>query len=228
MLQRQASCVGPGNGHQTHFFVTNPKFRTLRASFVSPSSRLPQSPEGMARSPSKEEEEDATAGSGCWRGQPCFAVGDDVEVRLDEDGFRGAHYEATVVARLPGSGGYEVVLATLLACRGGPPLRENVAATNMRPRPPRRPPGRMFKALDFVEAYHREGWWPGVVSAVRRGRKPRYSVTFPLFREGVGLPTSLVRRRRNFVCGTWIDAQEVVSVIISFNTISDGPLSIWF
>jgi hypothetical protein len=67
-----------------------------------------------------------------------------------------------------------------------------------------------------------EGWWPGVVSAVRRGRKPRYSVTFPLFREEVELPTSLVRRRRNFVCGTRIDAQQVVSVIISFNTILDA------
>ncbi|KAK3164526.1 hypothetical protein QOZ80_1AG0020490 [Eleusine coracana subsp. coracana] len=65
----------------------------------------------------------------------------------------------------------------------------------------------MFERFDLVEAYDSEGWWPGVVSAVRRGRWPRYTVTFPLFREEVELSKSLVRPRREFVCGTWIDAQ---------------------
>lgn len=172
----------------------------------------------MARSPAEEEDGDASAGSGSWRVRPAFSVGDKVEVRLDGDGFRGAHYVATIAAHRPCCGRYQVIYATLVTQDRRTPLREDVASTQVRPpQPPllsRRPrPEPMFKLFDLVEAYHDEGWWPGVVSAVRRGSKPQYTVTFPLFREEVELKTSLVRRRREFVCGTWMDAQEVVSTI---------------
>ncbi|TVU34063.1 hypothetical protein EJB05_15888, partial [Eragrostis curvula] len=164
----------------------------------------------MARSPAEADEDDASAESGGWRGRPCFAVGAEVEVRLDGPGFRGAHFEATVAARRPRSGGYDVVFSTLLARRGGPPLREFAAATHVRPRPPPPPPGRKFKRFDLVEAFHDDGWWPAVVSVVRQGRKKRYAVSFPLFREQVDLPASLVRPRREFMFGSWEDAQEVL------------------
>lgn len=70
--------------------------------------------------------------------------------------------------------------------------------------------------FDMVEAYHREGWWPGVVSAAwpARGRKAAaamYTVSFPSCREEAKLPASLVRRRRAFVRGRWMDARDVVS-----------------
>ncbi|OEL29364.1 hypothetical protein BAE44_0009616 [Dichanthelium oligosanthes] len=167
----------------------------------------------MIRSPAAEEEGE-DAGAGC-RGRPRYAVGSEVEVLLTEKGFRGARFEATVAARLPGSGGYEVVFSTLFARRRGPWLREVVAAADVRPRPPPTPPGREIKLFDLVEAYNNDGWWPGVVSGIRpkrrRKQEARYAVSFPLFREVLELSASLVRPRREFVCGRWMDAQDVVS-----------------
>ncbi|XP_025819355.1 uncharacterized protein LOC112895600 isoform X2 [Panicum hallii] len=166
----------------------------------------------MARSPAEEEEEREEAGAGC-RGRPRHAVGEEVEVLLNEEGFRGARFKATVAARLPGSGGYEVVFSTLDAHRRGPLLREVVAAADVRPRPPPPPPpGREVKLFDLVEAYDKGGWWPGVVSAVlpKWRREARYAVSLPLFREVLKRRASLVRPRREFVCGSWVDAQDVL------------------
>uniref|UniRef100_A0A0D3EQ42 Agenet domain-containing protein n=1 Tax=Oryza barthii TaxID=65489 RepID=A0A0D3EQ42_9ORYZ len=87
-----------------------------------------------------EEDGEKAAGSGGQRGgAPLYAVGDEVEVRMDDPGFHGAFYEATVSARLPCSGRYEVMYSTLAK-----------------------------------------------------------------------LPASLVRRRRAFVRGRWMDARDVV------------------
>ena len=126
----------------------------------------------MARSPAPpaaEEEDREEAGAGC-RGRPRHAVGEKVEVLLNEEGFRGARFEATVAARRPGSGGYEVVFSTLVVHHRGPLLREVVAVADVRPRPPPPPPPpeREFKLFDLVEAYHDDGWWPGVVSGLLR------------------------------------------------------------
>ncbi|KAL6884552.1 hypothetical protein ACP4OV_010488 [Aristida adscensionis] len=162
------------------------------------------------------EEEEASLGSGSWPCRVRYAVGEEVEVRLTGRGFRGAHFEATIAARLPGSRGYEVVFSTLLTSHRGPPLLESVVLTHVRPRPPPAPPGREIKLFDLVEAYENDGWWPSVVSAVvngvrpRKGKELRYEVSLPLFREVLKLPASRVRLRREFVCGRWIDGQEVL------------------
>uniref|UniRef100_A0A0D9YAG4 Agenet domain-containing protein n=1 Tax=Oryza glumipatula TaxID=40148 RepID=A0A0D9YAG4_9ORYZ len=151
-----------------------------------------------------EEDGEEAAGSGGQRGgAPLYAVGDEVEVRMDDPGFHGAFYEATVSARLPCSGRYETVAACDVRPRP-PPLAEDGAA-----------PGRELNVFDMVEAYHREGWWPGVMSAAwpARGRKAAaamYTVSFPSCREEAKLPASLVRRRRAFVRGRWMDARDVV------------------
>ena len=41
--------------------------------------------------------------------------------------------------------------------------------------------------------------------------KARYVVLLPLFREVLKLRASFVRPRREFVCGNWVDVQDVVS-----------------
>ncbi|KAJ1283922.1 hypothetical protein BS78_03G164300 [Paspalum vaginatum] len=167
----------------------------------------------MARSPA-EEEEDASTGPGGWPRRPRYAVGDEVEVILTEKGFRGARFEATVTARLPGSGDYEVVYSDLVEYRGGPPLLEVVSAANVRLRPPPPPPERDIDMFDLVEAYRNNGWWPGVVSGIlpkrRQKQQTRFAVSLPLFREVLEVSASLVRPRREFVCGSWMDAQEVL------------------
>ncbi|CAO2179608.1 unnamed protein product, partial [Urochloa humidicola] len=166
----------------------------------------------MVRSP-KEEEGDGeeAAGAGC-RGRPRYAAGEEVEVLLNGDGFRGARFAATVAARRPGSGGYKVVFSTLVKRRGGPPLWQVVAAADVRPIPPPPPPGRGIEMFDLVEAYHKDGWWPGVVSGILRKWRgqARYAVSLPRFREVLELRASLVRPRQEFVCGRWIDAQDVL------------------
>ncbi|CAO2190610.1 unnamed protein product [Urochloa humidicola] len=170
----------------------------------------------MVRSPKEEEEEgdrEEAAGAGC-RGRPRYAAGEEVEVLFNGNGFRGARFAATVAARRPGSGGYKVVFSTLVKRRGGPPLRQVVDAADVRPVPPPSPPppGRGIEMFDLVEAYSKGGWWPGVVSGILpkwRGQA-RYAVSLPRFREVLELRASLVRPRQEFVCGRWIDAQDVL------------------
>jgi hypothetical protein len=90
-----------------------------------------------------------------------------------------------------------------------------VGVSELRPRPPPPQPGREFELFDLVEAYNNDGWWPGVVSDIRpkrrRNQAKRFAVSLPLFREVLELSASFVRPRREFVYGSWIDAQEVVS-----------------
>ncbi|CAD6238308.1 unnamed protein product [Miscanthus lutarioriparius] len=97
---------------------------------------------------------------------------------------------------------------------GGPPLREVVAASDVRPRPPPPPPGRELELFDLVEAYHSDGWWPGLVSDIqpkrRRNQETQFAVSLPLFREVVVLSASFVRPSREFVYRSSIDAQEVL------------------
>lgn len=120
----------------------------------------------MDRSPALEGK-DGGRGSGSWPRTPRFAVGDEVEVLFTGSGFRGARFEATVTARFPDSGRYEVVYSELIVRRDGPPLREVVGVSELRPRPPPPQPGREFELFDLVEAYNNDGWWPGVVSDIR-------------------------------------------------------------
>ena len=63
-------------------------------------------------------------------------MGDEVEVLFNGPGVRGARYEATVTACYKAFGRYKVVYSALVVRRGGPPLREVVAASDVRPRPP--------------------------------------------------------------------------------------------
>jgi hypothetical protein len=167
----------------------------------------------------EEQEEEGAVGAGGLL--PRFAVGSEVEVLMADRGFHGAYYEATVTARLPDSSGYEVVYSTLVEDGGGGPLREAVAPANLRPRPPPPPPPGAARCdlniFDMVEAYHNEGWWPGVVSAfwpASTVREPRYSVSFPTVPVVLEIVASLVRPRRAFVRGRWMDMQEVVSLFV--------------
>lgn len=95
----------------------------------------------MDRSPALEGK-DGGRGSGSWPRTPRFAVGDEVEVLFTGSGFRGARFEATVTARFPDSRRYEVVYSELIVRRDGPPLREVVGVSELRPRPPPPQPGR--------------------------------------------------------------------------------------
>ncbi|XP_039116436.1 DUF724 domain-containing protein 3-like [Dioscorea cayenensis subsp. rotundata] len=134
-----------------------------------------------------------------------FSVGDEVEVQSEDEGFRGAWYEATVVRPLPRHRRHSVVYTSLLedavSCR---PLHEYVLDSHLRPRHPRRP-GPPFQIHQVVDAFHQDGWWPGVVADVRGGR---YAVYFPSTREEEEFVESDVRAHLRWVKGQWISDSE--------------------
>lgn len=139
-----------------------------------------------------------------------FSVGDEVEVQSEDEGFRGAWYEATVVRPLPRHRRHSVVYTSLLedavSCR---PLHEYVLDSHLRPRHPRRP-GPPFQIHQVVDAFHQDGWWPGVVADVRGGR---YAVYFPSTREEEEFVESDVRAHLRWVKGQWIsDSEDSVCV----------------
>ncbi|XP_021304632.1 uncharacterized protein LOC8061376 isoform X2 [Sorghum bicolor] len=145
-----------------------------------------------------------------------FPVGAEVEVRSDDPGFVASYYEATVEGYQHSDLSYVVAYSTLNRRDGGDsPLREVAAATNVRPRPPHRPPPRRgFAMHDMVDAFHNGGWWAGVVvcavpppeddTAHRPCRV--YRVCFPTSRELLDLEETALRPSRVFLDDCWLPA----------------------
>lgn len=145
-----------------------------------------------------------------------FPVGAAVEVRVDDPGFEGSLYEATVEGYLPSGRGYVVAYDTLASREdgGGSPLREHVAAAAVRPRPPAAaPPRREFALHETVDAFHNEGWWAGVVQAVppaAGGDARVYTVCFPTTRETLQFDETRLRPRLVFLAlgDRWVPAAQ--------------------
>jgi len=152
-----------------------------------------------------------------------FPVGAEVEVRSDDPGFVASYYEATVEGYQHSDLSYVVAYSTLNRRDGGDsPLREVAAATNVRPRPPHRPPPRRgFAMHDMVDAFHNGGWWAGVVvcavpppeddTAHRPCRV--YRVCFPTSRELLDLEETALRPSRVFLDDCWLPAAAAKAVI---------------
>ncbi|KAM0909360.1 hypothetical protein ACQ4PT_014857 [Festuca glaucescens] len=145
-------------------------------------------------------------------------VGAEAELRSNDPGFVGSFYEVTITGHLVSSASYTVAYATLVADDGGP-LEETAAAADVCPRPP--PSARRgFAVHDAVEAFHDEGWWDGVVSAVP-GPGPRvYEVTFPTSLETVEFEETALRPHRVFQAGQWVPAAEAVLISANVPTIA--------
>ncbi|OEL27757.1 hypothetical protein BAE44_0011224, partial [Dichanthelium oligosanthes] len=146
--------------------------------------------------------------------------GDEVEVRLDADGYFGTWYEATVVGFAPargrGSGArYAVAYSPMVANDGGR-LPKSFAATHIRRRPP--PPSsgpspQRFRTHDIVEALDRGGWWAGIVVAAAGPTRGGGSVTvaFPITREVIAFAPHFVRPRCDYVGGEWVPSRAVLA-----------------
>ncbi|KAL8104330.1 DUF724 domain-containing protein 3-like [Apium graveolens] len=93
-----------------------------------------------------------------------FTIGSRVEVRSDDEGFRGACYVATVTKN-PKDNKCQVVYDHLMESEGkdSNPLEETVDVSCLRPLPPLDKGGYIIKLYDIVDAYHRDGWWKGQV-----------------------------------------------------------------
>nr|CAB3456103.1 unnamed protein product [Digitaria exilis] len=145
--------------------------------------------------------------------------GTEIEVRIDDEGFYGSWYEATVVGFDPAAGRrcpaqYTVTYSHLFAIDGP----ASFPASHVRPRPPpaaatAAPP--RFRLHDIVEAFDCNGWWSGLVVEPEPAAEPGSPVTvaFPITREVIPFPPNVVRPRRDFVGGgEWVPSRAVVDV----------------
>lgn len=134
-----------------------------------------------------------------------FTQGVKVEVCSNDEGFRGAWFEATVLK--PIGSKFLVEYATLKADDGTKPLTESVEARHIRPRPPHIPVADGFKLLDEVDAFCNDGWWVGVVSKVI-GEK-RCMVYFRPWKEETEFEHAQLRLHCDWMGGRWMRASSV-------------------
>ncbi|CAM0948153.1 unnamed protein product [Alopecurus aequalis] len=172
--------------------------------------RIPKRPATLSETHSEHEESEDQEPEDEVPSELTLPVGTEAEVRNADAGFLGSFYEVTVTGHLTSRGRYRVLYTTLVADDQGP-LEETAAAADVRPRPPRE--GRRgFAIHERVEALHNEGWWAGVVSAVRppvAGAPMVYQVAFPTSREIMEFQGTALRPHRVFQAGRWVAAAEV-------------------
>ncbi|TVU24804.1 hypothetical protein EJB05_27263, partial [Eragrostis curvula] len=188
----------------------------------------PLSPPASSSSPDTPSAAAAVSAPGPDPAAP-LPPGAAVEVRVDDDGFHGSWFEATVVAFSPARGRraparYTVTYSHLLADDGGGVLAEPFAPSHVRPRPPPPPPPEgggasspLLRLHDIVEAFHNDGWWSGIVispaSSASAAASPTVTVAFPITREVISFPPHLVRPRRDYLGGgEWAPSRAVVAV----------------
>ncbi|KAA8533349.1 hypothetical protein F0562_033118 [Nyssa sinensis] len=154
-------------------------------------------------------------------GHRLFAKGSLVEVRIDQEGFDGAWYVATVVnipsetkkIRTSSSGKYLVKYQTLLADdNGSEPLVEHVDDVKfLRPLPPTETTDdqnhqHSFEVNDIVDAFHRDGWWTGVITRVVDNSK--FAVHFHNPPDEIEFSSSVLRVHREWVDCKWVRAKK--------------------
>lgn len=152
--------------------------------------------------------------------------GSFVEVKSDDEGFKGAWYVATVVgspSRSP-SKKYRLLIEyeTLFQDDdGSKPLREIVDMSHVRPVPPMSKSNQSFELNEVVDAFYRDGWWAGVITKVHE--ESRYSVFFENPPEETEFDSSDLRPHNEWVDGNWIRAQKQVLRNIRSLSLSLSP-----
>lgn len=134
--------------------------------------------------------------------------GAEVEVSSDDEGLRGSWYTATVLRSLSRKSNKIFLEYHNLMAKDGKdskPLREFVDAILVRPRPPREL-NRRFKLSEEVDAFHNDGWWEGIVTAVLDDSM--YSVFFRCSREQIDFHQCALRLHREWVHGDWVPPLE--------------------
>ncbi|KAL9297775.1 hypothetical protein ACSQ67_023671 [Phaseolus vulgaris] len=130
-----------------------------------------------------------------------FRHGDKVEVCINEEGFLGSYYLATVVSRLD-NGLYIVRYDTLLEDDESQPLTETLFPKELRPKPPRLTATSSFALYQRVDAFDNDGWWVGEISGKVDNR--HYYVYFSTTHEEIVYPASAISVHQEWLNGQWI------------------------
>ncbi|KAI8006259.1 Protein AGENET DOMAIN (AGD)-CONTAINING P1 [Camellia lanceoleosa] len=128
-----------------------------------------------------------------------FRRGDRIEVASKEDGFVGSYYSATVISELMKKH-YMVQYKTLLKEDEAGPLREIVAADEVRPVPPEIP-ATGFGLYERVDAFDNDGWWVGKITG-RLG--PKYYVYFEKTGDEIAYPLAQLRIHQDWLNDKWV------------------------
>ncbi|XP_065853731.1 DUF724 domain-containing protein 7-like [Euphorbia lathyris] len=144
-----------------------------------------------------------------------LTVNSVVEVTSDEEGFKGAWYVAKIlkpyVNRKPR---FLIEYENLLSEKDSDQLlRETVDGSFIRPAPPPPAADEIYEVNDVVDAFHRDGWWKGVVSKVesrKHGRKlrRRYTVEFENPPEKLKFNGNVLRFHFDWIDGKWIQTPK--------------------
>ncbi|KAK3008057.1 hypothetical protein RJ639_013194 [Escallonia herrerae] len=134
-----------------------------------------------------------------------FSGGDKVEVSSQADGFVGSYFSATVMSELMNEG-YVVQYMRLLKEDMSSPLREIVAADEVRPFPPKIL-ATEFRLGDKVDAFANDGWWVGKITG-KNGAK--YFVYFETTGDEIAYPVSHLRVHQEYVDGKWVSSKNRV------------------
>ncbi|GLT95515.1 hypothetical protein SLE2022_131940 [Rubroshorea leprosula] len=139
-----------------------------------------------------------------------FRAGSVVEVSSEEEGFKGSWFVAKILT-LPkerNKGKALIQYQTLITDEESrKPLKESASLSFIRPLPPRPEPDQIFEVNDIVDAFHRDGWWVGVVSRVLDHR--RYYVSFEEPGEQLEFDRSNLRVHLDWLDGKWVKPQKL-------------------
>ncbi|KAL5541476.1 hypothetical protein UlMin_009186, partial [Ulmus minor] len=129
-----------------------------------------------------------------------FTEGMMVEVRSDEEGYRGSWYTAYIVDLLQ-KGKFLVQYKTLLTEKETDYLKEVADEKNIRPYPPELQHDRPYSLGELVDAWHNEGWWVGEISRYSDGSK--YVVYFWTSDEELVFEHRCLRPHLEWIDGKW-------------------------
>ncbi|XP_008227829.1 PREDICTED: uncharacterized protein LOC103327296 isoform X2 [Prunus mume] len=141
-----------------------------------------------------------------------FSVGSAVEVRSDEEGFKGAWFRATIVTSPTNLASKKrkralVEYKSLVTEDGSQQLKEYVDSALLRPVPP--PLGdQNFEEGDVVDADYKDGWWTGVVKKVLDNSK--YTVVFEFPPDLIEFEGERLRLHQDWDAGKWVRPNKKV------------------
>ncbi|XP_039005642.1 DUF724 domain-containing protein 6-like isoform X2 [Hibiscus syriacus] len=169
------------------------------------------------------------------------AKGTLIEVCSGEEGFRGPWYLATILESPPKSISKKrkrplVRYKALRAQDGSSPLTEYVDPDFIRPLPPNDKEDDLscFEVNEIVDAWHRDGWWTGVVRKVLE--KAKYMVYFDNPPDVIEFDGKDLRVHWDWIDGKWVRPEKQQSTgsifssgtAVEVNTNDENLRDVWF
>ncbi|XP_030539829.2 protein AGENET DOMAIN (AGD)-CONTAINING P1 isoform X2 [Rhodamnia argentea] len=129
-----------------------------------------------------------------------FSKGMKVEVRSDEDGYRGSWYTAVIDDTIGDK--FLVEYQTLKTDDETKFLKEVAESSHIRPFPPDIERVHTFAQHEMVDAWYNDGWWVGHISRILGGLK--YKVYFITSSEELEFEHLDLRPHQEWIGGRWV------------------------